>query len=62
MSTPNFASAVSFEDDMMPMLLRDTSYAKCWKNVSLRITDYNRISITSNNLIKPWKIYIISEK
>lgn len=40
MSTPNFASAVSFEDDMVLMLLKDTSHAKCWKKVNLRITDY----------------------
>lgn len=40
MSTPNFASAVSFEDDMMLMLLRDTSHARCWKKVNLRIIHY----------------------
>lgn len=40
MSTPNFASAVSFEDDMVLMLLRDTLHVKCWKNVNLTITDY----------------------
>lgn len=40
MSTPNFASVVSFEDDIVLMLLRDTSHATCWKNVNLTITDY----------------------